>query len=802
MEKTIGAEARKSNGFFTKYSQKTWAYAIALVVILAVVFSGFFFSDKMLFTSDQLSGLDSKVFMRTALDTHRQFPFWFNPRLGGMPTIDALFGDALYPPSIIINAIFPVHRAIGIKMILHIFLAGLFFFLMLRRGFNCSAPLAFIGGVFYMLNPEFFSHIYPGHDGKMFVIALLPFMVWRLKALADAPRLFNATLLGLGIGLSLLTSHVQLTYFVLWGLFSYTVIAIIFRLRRREKGTAVRLGLFFGLSVIIGLSIGFIQLFPALMYVRESFSVRGVDRGFEYAASWSLHWPELISLWIPEFGNTLDYYWGGNPFKLNSEYAGGIALLLAVIALIWKPKPWRFFWLGVALFAVLYSLGVHTPVFSAAYHLVPGVKKFRACSMIMCWFSFSVVLLAILFLKNMVSGELSKLQEQEKKRWIRGLLYGMAGILLVALFFSIQGAVTGVLPFVAELDSQKRKVFETNFPANFVPALWLWVFFAEIILGMLIAVIHRKLKPAVAAGIIFAFGLIDVLRVDAQFNKTINPGPYFYTDPALKKLQKEMASAPFRVFAIPGALPQNGEGIHGLEGVGGFHDNELRWYREFRGDREDRNYFDGLLGYTASGEAYLKGENIDKGNAFLDIANVKYLLARNGRNLTAIENRNAFGRVSFAPNFAVIDSSRIIEALRSKKFNYRTTVALASPPSLKPAENFRDSAAMQLPPLSAAWQRYTPNNRIVKVTAPQDGFLRISEVYYPGWNVLIDGKAAPVYRADGAWMAVYLPGGNHSVEMIARSLYFEKAAWVSFVTVLLLFCYWSIVHFTRRRQYL
>lgn len=798
----IREDAKKSNGFFAKYSQKTWVYTVTLAVIVIVVFSGFIFSDSMLFSSDQLSGLDSKVFMKTALDTHHQFPFWFNPRLGGMPTIDALFGDALYPPSIIINAVFPVHRAIGIKMIFHIFLAGFFFFLMLRRGFYCSAPIAFIGAVFYMLNPQFFSHIYPGHDGKMFVIAWLPFMVWRLKALADTPTFYNATLFGIGIGFSLLTSHVQLTYFVLWGLFAYAVIAGIFSIRKGEKGKSLRLGIFFPLAIAIGLSIGLVLLLPSLMYIHDAFSVRGVDRGFDYAASWSLHWPEFLSLWIPEFVNTLDNYWGGNAFKLNSEYAGGIVLLLAVISLIWKPKPWRFFWIGVALFAVCYSLGVHTPVFYAAYYIIPGVKKFRACSMIMCWFSFSTVLLAVLFLSDLVRGEFVKMQEQKKKRWTKGLLFGIGGIILAALFFSMKDAVAGVLPFVAELDRKKRQVFDENFSSNFVPALWLWVFFAAISLGMVIAVINGTLKPAVAAGIIFVFGLIDVLRVDAQFNKTIDPRPYFYSEPALQKLKTEMAVEPFRVFALPGALSQNGEGIHGLEGVGGFHDNELRWYREFRGDRDDRNYFDRLLGVTANGEAYLKADNIDKGNAFLDIANVRYLLARNGSELLTVENRNALGRVSFAPNYVVIDSSQIIGALHDNGYNYRTTVALFSPPSLKPQLSTPDSLCTKMPLFSAAWQRYTPNDRIVKVTAPIDGFLRISEVYYPGWKLSIDGKTVPVYRSDCAWMATFLPKGEHVVEMSAHSLYFAKAAWVSFITIFLLCSYWSLVLIAKRKQQL
>jgi hypothetical protein len=782
-------------GFWLKHSHKTWVYAAAMAIIVIVIFSGFFFSDNMLFSSDQLTGLDSKVFMRTAIDTHHQFPFWFSPRLGGMPTIDALFGDAFYPIGIIINALFSVPKAIGFKMIFHIFLAGFLFFLMLRRGFKFPAPLAFVGGVFYMLNPEFFSHIYPGHDGKMYVIAWLPFIIWRLKMLADVPNLFNTSLLGFAIGISLISSHVQMNYFVLWGAFFYGVFVVLRHLLRRDRAAALRFGAFFWSAVAIGLAIGFIQFFPPFMYVRDAFSVRGVDRGFEFASSWSLHWPDFFSLWVPEFGNTLDYYWSANPFKLNSEYAGGIVLVLGIMAVAWKSRPWRWFWLGVAVFSVLFSLGVHTPVFHIAYAIIPGVKKFRACSMIMFWFSFSTVLLAVLFLKDMLSREFLAFSGPQKKKRTRHLCVAIAALVGVALFFSIKDAVTGVFPFIAELDTNKRHIFDANFYRNFVPMLWLWLFFAVTVLVLIIAVMNAKIKVGLAVGIIFFIGFIDVLRVDVQFIKLINPKPYFYSEPAIEKLQKEMASVPFRVFSLPGSLPQNGEGIHGLEGVDGFHDNELCWYREFRGDREDRNYFEKLLGFSANGEAYLKAENIDKGNAFLDIANVKYLLVRSGGELLAVENRNALGRVSFAPNFTVMDSSRIIGALQGGGYDYRSTVALCATPSPRPSGNIADSMT---PGFSATWQSYTPNKRIVKVRAPIDGFLRISEVYYPAWKVFIDGKETTVYRSDYAWMAVTISKGEHTIEMMPHSLYFRKILFVSFLMIAALGFYWSALLFRKK----
>jgi len=767
-----------------------WLYVGALALLCVIIFSGFFFSDKMLHSSDQLNGLDGRVFYKSSLVQDHQFPFWLNPRLGGMPTIDALFGDAFYPISVVMTFLFPVDRAIGLRMIFHIFLAGLFFFLMLRRAFGMSMPLAFLGGALYMLNPGFFSLIYPGHDGKMFVIAWLPYMVWRLKALSDRTTLLNMTLLGLGIGMSLLTSHIQMTYFALWGLFAYAVMAVIRYALQKDRNKAVKFGGYFCLAVLVGLGIGFIQLYPSMMYVQNAFSVRGVDRGFEYAASWSLHWPEFFSLIVPEFGNTLEYYWGGNPFKLNSEYAGGLVLLLAFLAVAWKSRPWRWLWAGVAVFTALYALGAHTPVFHIAYAIVPGVKKFRACSMIMFWFSFSTILLAMLFLKDMAADGLTYAANDWKKKRTKSLFIGIGVLFGIALLFSLKGVVAG-LPFVVGLDTEKRRIFDANFSRNFLPMLWVWFFLATAALGLVIAILHNKVKPAVAIGIIGILGFVDMLRVNVQFIKLVDSRPYFATEPVLTSLKAQMAEAPFRVFPLPGSLLQNGAGIHGLESVDGFHDNELRWYREFRGDQQNMNYLSRMIGFTENGQAFLRGDQIEKGNAFLNIANVRYLLIRNGRQLQSIENQNAFGRVSFAPKMTVMDSAAIIAALRDSGYDYRTTVAFLDTPAVT-FPRVMDSAIPQAP-LSVTWQKYTPNRRSVKVIVPMDGYLRISEVYYPGWKVTVDGKPVPVFRADFSWMAIPLTRGDHVVEMRPHSLYFAKAAWVTVPLVLVLCVFWAAV---------
>jgi hypothetical protein len=783
---------------------RSWVYIAILALLTLIVFNQFFFKEGMLFSSDQLSGLDSRIFLKNSIQEHKQLPFWFSSRLGGMPTLDALFGDLFYIPSIIINNIFPVHRAVSFGMVFHIFLAGCFFFLMLRKGFSLSPLIALTGALFYMFNPEFLSHLYSGHNGKMSVIAWLPFIVWRVKRLCETPSFWNMSWLGLGIGMCILTSHIQLTYFVLWGIFFYYVLASVFAfVKEKNIKRGIRISVFFWLAIIVGLGIGIIQIFPSMMYVREAFSVRGIDRGFEFASSWSLHWPEAFSLIVPEFVNTLDYYWGQNPFKLNSEYAGIIVLFLAVMAVISKPNRWRIFWGAVTLFALLFALGAHTPVFTVAYYIIPGVKKFRACSMMMFWFSFGSIILASLFLKDILKGELALFTDKIKKNWSKGLLIAGSVLFVLTLAFSNKDLMQGLFGSALQ-NSEKIQLFTYNFSKNFVPFLWLGFFMLIMSVGIVYGLVKGAIKPVYAVVAFLLMGTFDILRIDAQFIKMIDHRPYLYVDPALANLKDKMKIDPFRCFALPGALQNNGEGIAGLEGVSGFHDNEMRWYREFRGDSQDRNYIMSLINFNEQGQAFLNGEKLSVGNAFLNIANARYMLVRSENQLLTIENKNALGRISFAYNYTVMDSAKIMESLNNDAYDYKNTIAFQTEPSVKYSSNPPPTGSLESVisegQFTSSWKEYSPNIRKVVVNAPVDGYLRLSEVYYPAWEIKIDGKMSEFYRADVAWIGIPVTKGEHTIEIIAHSRYLEKVYIISISLLVILLFYLGLGAFVNRKK--
>jgi hypothetical protein len=117
-------QSSTSENKFKKFLSSDLFFISCHLVIIILIFSPFLFSNQMLYSSDQMGGLDSKFFLKNSLEHFHQLPMWFSSRLGGMPSIDAMFGDPFYFPSIFFNSLLPIHKSIGIKMIFHLFLSG------------------------------------------------------------------------------------------------------------------------------------------------------------------------------------------------------------------------------------------------------------------------------------------------------------------------------------------------------------------------------------------------------------------------------------------------------------------------------------------------------------------------------------------------------------------------------------------------------------------------------------------------------------------------------------------------------
>jgi len=95
--------------------------------------------------------------------------------------------------------------------------------------------------------------------------------------------------------------------------------------------------------------------------------------------------------------------------------------------------------------------------------------------------------------------------------------------------------------------------------------------------------------------------------------------------------------------------------------------------------------------------------------------------------------------------------------------------------------------------------RYEPNRIELQANNAVTGFLVLSEIYYRGWEVWVDGQRASVDRVNFTLRGVELPPGNHRVEFVFRAHSFRNGAgWSAFG--LLLLVAGAVISFRRRKR--
>lgn len=68
-------------------------------------------------------------------------------------------------------------------------------------------------------------------------------------------------------------------------------------------------------------------------------------------------------------------------------------------------------------------------------------------------------------------------------------------------------------------------------------------------------------------------------------------------------------------------------------------------------------------------------------------------------------------------------------------------------------------------------------------TMQNDGWVVISECSWKGWRASVDGARVPLHRANAAFLALFLPAGDHDVRLVYRPTSFIRGRAISFATL-------------------
>jgi len=101
-------------------------------------------------------------------------------------------------------------------------------------------------------------------------------------------------------------------------------------------------------------------------------------------------------------------------------------------------------------------------------------------------------------------------------------------------------------------------------------------------------------------------------------------------------------------------------------------------------------------------------------------------------------------------------------------------------------EETPQNSELALPDGDVRFETDKPEDVGLSVHAPQDCYLVLRDGWFPEWRAFMDGKEIPMYPADGAFRAVYVPSGEHVVEFKYDARSFRLGMLITIGTLLLL----------------
>ncbi|MFN2635854.1 MAG: hypothetical protein ABR585_02350 [Gemmatimonadaceae bacterium] len=755
-------------------------WAALLGILFAPLFAGGVLANPM---SDAKDGYVTRHFAAEIIRRWGEIPRWDPYIFGGLPFLGAMHGDQAYPISIALRAVFPPAMGIGLGIVFHLWLAPVGLLVFLRR-LRLPWGAASVGATAYGIGGPLIGLLFPGHDGKIYVLGLLP---WALTAILEASRtarpIFFAAW-GLVLGLMLLSPHFQLAYYS-----SLLLIAFLVRQLLTETSRPFRFKVLAGMAVgsLAGVFFAGAQLLPFVEYL--PFSPRSAagssSTGWEHATSWAMPAPELIGAVWGGFNGWLGTYWGSNPFKLHSDYVGLLVGVLAVGAL-WRRRsdPMRgraLFWAGVVFFGTLWALGAQTPFYRLPYSLLPLISKTRAPNMMWGPVSLALSVLAALGFQR-----LQTMPDADRIRWAKRAAIGTAAaaILLAAMSGSL-------IPNLAPAEHQDAAFAAVS------GAQW------GILLGALSVVAFafvawkapRWMAPAAVALI-----LLDLNIQDHRFI-VIDPrgDSLFQADSVVRAMETDAAGAtqPWRVLPA-GAYLDDYLIEHRIRSVLGYHGNQLHRYDELLGGHNVYAQLGNPQLWRLLAVRYILTDRPISVPGLIPVASAAPTWLGDTAWVWRVPSPAPWAQV--VPVAIRASDEDIQKAVLSPGFDAARLVLVS-----KDAPFGTSTLPSQMPaPINPAPQIRVAEGRpgqysLTLSGLSADGVLFVSENWFPNWRAIVNGRPAPVARANATFLAVPVAAGTTRVVLTLEAVADRRGRYASLAGLVLLIAL-ALGDFWRRRS--
>ena len=817
---------------------------LAVLLFAVLAFAYFFPADiegRILYRHDASAGRGAGQEGIEYLQKTGERSRWTNALFGGMPTYQ--MAPSYGSTDLLTKAVNAYHLWLP-ENVWFVF-AYLLGFYILLRAFDFRQHLAVLGSIIWAFSTYFLIIIAAGHIWKVWALAYLPPLIAGLVLAYRGKYLWGLLLTAVFTAFEINANHVQMTYYYLFIILALVIAWLVEAVQQKQMARFLKATAVCVVGATIGLCINLSNLYHTWEYSKESMRGKselvkqnsanqtssGLDR--DYITQWSYGIDETWTLLIPntkggasmpmsmnetamkhanpDYASIYDQigqYWGEQPGTSGPVYVGAFVMLLFILGLFIVKGPVKWALLAATILSILLSWGKNFMGFTDFFlDYVPMYAKFRTVASILVIAEFTIPLLAMLALKELLNGEVKK----EKLRVPLLVSFALTGGM--ALLFSLMpetffGSFISssemralqslpaehIQPLIANLTEMRQAVFTADALRSFYIIL--------VGTGILLACLYGKLKKEYTVGILLVLCLVDLWTVNKRYLNDEMFVPKSEREAPQEKTQTDDLilrdeTLDYRVLNLASNTFNENETSYYHKSIGGYHAAKLRRYQEMIEayiNPEMQKLFK-AVGEAAGDMTQVNGDSICP---VLNMLNTRYFIfPLDGGQTVPIQNPYVYGNAWFVDQISYVNNANEeLETVGKLDLRHQAVADARFKAQLGEAV-VQDTASV------VNITSYEPNRLKYEVNTGKGGVLVFSEIYYPGWTVTVDGQPAELGRVNYILRAIHLQPGKHQVELafFPKSVSVtETVAYIAFVLLLLIVVGIAFVEYRNRKK--
>jgi len=711
---------------------------------------------KNLITSDVVSVVYPIKSYAIDLIKNSESLLWNPLMFGGYPLF-ANFQIALLSPITLLYLFLPKISAWTIQIMTQPFLAMCFSYLFLRE-MKLSKLGSVLGSIVYAFSGFNIIWMEWGAHGQ--TSSFIPLILYATSKYITESKIRWGALLSLGICLQIVSGYPQLLVYT-----ACAVVLFVFIYLRDLINLKVLFNLF--IFSLLGILATSIQLIPAMELLRES---QRITENLSYDLIY-LPWQNWINFLAPDyFGNhATGNYWGIGNYTNVVGYTGIVPLGLSIISFfsVRKNKFAKYLIL-LLVFSLLFSF----PFPWTKYLYSLNLPAIGASS-----------LTRILILTNLSIAYLSAIGfDLISKKVLKK--YILSGILLIVIL-----SILIVLSFIKYNSVDSRYLISLkNLVIPFLLSL-------SLLITTIYLVWIKKYRNLILIFIV-AMSTFELFRFGWKYTPFSKTSLVYPSTPIIDNLKSDKSL--YRVH-FGEVIPMNMWTTYGLSSLSGYDAVYPLLTSKFIAATNSNLTSTGPIGRHGS------FDNFE--SRLFDLVNNKYLLTlkRNGKgeprisgiipkkynlskfrpifedgSVAILENKSSLPRIFFVSDWEVVkDDERVLPTLVDPQFNISKKIIIS-----EDFDKFTQSKFTSKSEIKNIV--YTSGKISFDISSDSNGFIFMSDTYYPGWEAYVDSRLTKIYKADYVFRAIPVEKGSHNILFIYNPKSFRMGKLISILSILTL----------------